>query len=197
MRPRISRRDAISLSIAAATNATLTSQSAEPLAVAPAKFEVATVKPNNLDQSTYSSEINTGHGRLDGQNATLKRYTTSAYSVSPHQIGSGPDWIDSQHIDIQAKADQPIDADDALNLMLHSVLADRFRLTLHRETRTASTYILEVAKKSPRLEVSQGVQRSDLTVDDVSISTGILRLRGAKTPIEVPVIDHAEMSTPN
>jgi uncharacterized protein (TIGR03435 family) len=228
---------------------------------APPEFEAATIKPSNFGPSNYTSGIKTGSGRLDGQNVTLKRCIMGAYGVGPHQIVGGPDWIDSQRFDIQAKADQPIDDDDVLNLMLKSLLADRFKLALHREARPTSAYVLEVDKKGPKLEVSQGgesvtntstgragrvtmeirntgmdvfakvlsraldlpvvngtsltglftftlhwtpdtVRPADVGDDDVSIFTAVgeqlgLRLRSTKAPVEVLVIDHAEMPTAN
>jgi uncharacterized protein (TIGR03435 family) len=267
MSPRISRRDATYLSIATAISTFLTrhctalAQATTTPAATHPEFEVATIKPSNFDPSNYTSGIHTGHGRLDGQNVTLKRSIVGAYSIGPQQVVGGPNWIDSQRFDIQAKADQPIDDDATLNLMLQSLLADRFKLILHRETRPTSAYVLEVDKKGPKLEVSQGgdsvtntstgrggrvtmqirntdmdmfakvlsremdlpvvnetsliglfnftlhwtpdtVQPSAQSADDVSIFTGIqeqlgLRLHPGKAPIEVLVVDHAEMPTPN
>jgi uncharacterized protein (TIGR03435 family) len=271
MSPGLSRRDAIRLSIATAAGATLArrraafSQTAAPPTppptAAPPEFEVSTVKPSPFNPSGYTSGIDTGHGRLDGQNVTLKRCIMGAYGVGPHQVVGGPDWLDSQRFDIQAKADQPIDDDATLNLMLQSLLADRFKLTLHRESRPTSAYVLEVDKKGPKLEISQGgesvtntstgrggrvtmeirntdmdmfakvlsremdlpvvnqtglaglfnftlhwtpdtAQPSGQTADDVSIFTAVqeqlgLHLRPAKAPVEVLVVDHAEMPSPN
>jgi uncharacterized protein (TIGR03435 family) len=266
MKTAISRRDAVRLGAAAGCGAALLrlgiafGQTPAAPASAP-QFDVSTVKPSNFDPSNYTSGIKTGSGRLDGQNVTLKRCIMGAYGVGPHQIVGGPDWIDSQRFDIQAKADQPIDDNDVLNVMLQSLLADRFRLALHRETRPTSAYVLEVDKKGPKMEVSQGgesvtntstgragrvtmeirntgmdvfakvlsraldlpvvnetsltglfnftlhwtpdtVRPADVGDDDVSIFTAVgeqlgLRLRSAKAPVEVLVIDHAEMPTAN
>ena len=56
--------------------------------------------------------------------------------------------------DIDAKAEQPVPKDQ-LRLMLQSLLADRFRLTLHREARTGQLYRLVVAKGGPKLAQSE------------------------------------------
>ena len=52
--------------------------------------------------------------------------------------------------------EQPIDDDAALMLMLRDLLADRFKLALHRETRTMQALVLEAAKNGPRLEKAEG-----------------------------------------
>jgi len=120
-------------------------------AAASPQFEVASVKPGSADSST-SSGINTGHGKLDAHNVTLKRCIVGAYSVGPQQISGGPEWLDVDRFEILAKADQPIDDDAALMVMLQHLLAERFKLVLHTETRTVSAFVLEVAKNGPKLE---------------------------------------------
>jgi uncharacterized protein (TIGR03435 family) len=51
-----------------------------------------------------------------------------------------------------AKADQPINSDATLMVMLQGLLAERFKLVLHRETRTLPAFVLEVTKNGPNLE---------------------------------------------
>jgi uncharacterized protein (TIGR03435 family) len=111
---------------------------------------VASVKPSNADPS--SSGIHTGHGRLDASNVTLKRCIMGAYGVGPHQIFGGPDWVESERFEIKAKADRATDDDDVLMVMLQSLMTERFKLALHRETRTIPALVLEVAKDGPKLE---------------------------------------------
>ena len=118
-------------------------------------FEVASVKPSTSD-SRSPSGMSTGHGRIDAKNVTLKRCILGAYGVGPHQISGGPDWLDTDRFEILAKAEQPIDDDAALVVMLQSVLAERFKLVLHRETRSVSALVLDVAKGGPKLEKAEG-----------------------------------------
>lgn len=114
-------------------------------------FEVASVKLSSLDANS-SSGINTGHGRLDAHNVTLKRCIMGAYGIGPHQISGGPDWLDLDRFDILAKADQPIDDDGALMAMLRTLLAERFKLAIRRETRPMTAFVLQVAKNGPKME---------------------------------------------
>jgi len=120
----------------------------------PQRFEVASVKPSKADPNS-SSGIKTGHGRLDADNVTLKRCIMGAYGVGPHQVFGGPDWLESERFQISAKVDQPIDDDAALMVMLQDRLAERFKLVLHRETKAMRVFVLEVAKKGPKLEKAE------------------------------------------
>jgi uncharacterized protein (TIGR03435 family) len=121
------------------------------------RFEVASIRPSKADPS-HGSGIRTGHGRLDGENVSLKRCIIGAYGVGPYQILGGPDWLDSDRFDISAVADPAAkaDSDQALMLMLQDLLADRFKLALRRETRSLSAYVLEVARNGSKLEKAAG-----------------------------------------
>jgi uncharacterized protein (TIGR03435 family) len=122
--------------------------------VAAQRFEVASVKPSNTDPRSPSG-INAGHGRLNAGNVTVKRCIMGAYGVGPSRIFGGPDWLDSTRFDIIAKAEAPV-GEHILMTMLQGLLADRFKLTLHRETRSVQAYILEVAKNGPKLAKGDG-----------------------------------------
>ncbi len=116
--------------------------------VARPEFEVATVKPSG-DESGASSGITTKPGGMDAHNVTVKRCIMGAYAVGPNQVVGGPDWVSSERYEIVAKAEQSNNDDSALMAMLQTLLADRFKLALHRETRNISAYVLEVDKKGP------------------------------------------------
>ncbi|HTR21689.1 MAG TPA: TIGR03435 family protein [Gemmatimonadales bacterium] len=115
------------------------------------QFEVASIKPVTVGDS-FTSGITTGHGKIDAENVTLKRCIIGAYGVSPSQVVGGPDWLDSDRFHILAKAAQPTDSDAELMRMLQSLLAERFHLAIHRETRPLQAYVLEVAKGGSKLE---------------------------------------------
>lgn len=147
--------------------------------VASEQFEVASIKLSNATSGS-SSGIKTGHGRLDAQNVTLKRCIMGAYGVGPHQISGGPDWLDSDRFEILAKADQPIDDDPALMVLLRGLLAERFKLVLHRETRPLSAFMLEVAKNGPKLEPADAGESSTNT----STSNTSALIEGNKTGMD-------------
>src|SRR5579859_2034284 len=119
------------------------------------RFEVASVRPASADQSSGSSGGKTGHGSLRMTNVTLKRCIMGAYGVGPNQIVGGPPWLDSDRYEIVAKAEQPVDDDGILMAMLQTLLAERFKLRIHRETRPVQAFVLEVAKNGPKLEKAE------------------------------------------
>jgi len=76
-----------------------------------------------------------------------------AYNLGLRQI-FGPDWLDTQRYDIEAELPAGSDK-EALRLMLQNLLAERFQMRLHRETRTLSVYLLTVAKNGPKFNVAK------------------------------------------
>ncbi len=114
------------------------------LLVRAASFEAASIKRAVPDAGGSSGEDGRG-GVLKVYNVTLKRCIRYAYTIAEDQILGGPKWIDDLRYDILAKADHPADEPELLT-MLQPLLADRFKLKLHHETRVVSGYILTVAK---------------------------------------------------
>jgi uncharacterized protein (TIGR03435 family) len=123
------------------------------------RFDVAVIRPSQASAGS-SSGIYTGHGKVRAQNVTLKRCIIGAYGVGPNQVFGGPGWLDSDRFEIDAKIDRDVNDDRVLNEMLQVLMADRFQLALHRETRTLPVYVLEVAKNGPKLDKSGGGESS-------------------------------------
>jgi uncharacterized protein (TIGR03435 family) len=124
-------------------------------------FDVATIKRNVSAQDAATGRMGVAYkpgGRIIATNVPLRLLIQFAYAAhdSPYQghsdplgasqVIAGPAWIDSERYDIQAKPESNTDQEHAW-LMLQTLLADRFRLTLHRETRELPVYNL-TAKKS-------------------------------------------------
>ncbi len=76
---------------------------------------------------------------------SLKRYIAKAYGVREDQI-SAPDWLSTERFDLTAKASGKVD-DATLLQMLQTLLAERFKLVLHRETKEERVYALAIAKE--------------------------------------------------
>jgi uncharacterized protein (TIGR03435 family) len=105
-------------------------------------FEVASLKANHSGQTgTHSDRDN---NRLSIVNMTLKRYISRAYSLREDQI-VGPGWLDTERFDLAAKSEF-VPSAEQVGLMLQALLADRFRLTLHRESKEGHVYALVIAK---------------------------------------------------
>jgi uncharacterized protein (TIGR03435 family) len=91
----------------------------------------------------------------------LKQLLQLAFDVKGFQIAGGPGWLDAARYDIVATTGKPGDIDDReLRPMLQALLADRFALKFHRETRELTVYSLAVAKNGPKLTAHQGAGNS-------------------------------------
>jgi len=118
-------------------------------------FDVATIKPVDSDSKLGRYLIMQGVNRFVGKNYTLKLLIAAAYSLSPKAISGGPSWIESDHYDIAAVTPGEVrPTHDEQMAMLRSLLADRFKLTFHREQKEFSIYELTVAKSGPKMKPS-------------------------------------------
>src|SRR5215510_3936220 len=117
---------------------------AQPPAPPPAAFDVSSVKPNK--EGGPSSVRVTPGGMLTVTNNNLRNIIRNAWNITNDQIVGGPDWIDAERFDITAKASGPFKQEDGRS-MLQALLADRFGLVTHNETRELSVYLLVLARK--------------------------------------------------
>jgi uncharacterized protein (TIGR03435 family) len=119
-------------------------------------FEVASVKPNKSGGSGGGISRLPG-GRFNANNYLVSRLIALAYQVEDFQMDGGPAWIRSDRFDIIAKAekDSPIGPifgpPDQITLMVRALLADRFKLVVHTETREMPIYALVLARGDGRL----------------------------------------------
>jgi uncharacterized protein (TIGR03435 family) len=91
-------------------------------------------------------------GRYDVRNATMVDIIQLAYDVSdPDRILGGPNWLERDRFDIVAKA-PPATPPETVRLMLQSLLADRFKLVMHPDTRPMPGYVLAVGKGKPKMK---------------------------------------------
>ena len=127
-------------------------------------FDVASILPNHSATFLRGPIQYLPGGRLVVVNYPLQVIIAAAYEVpyqSPRLIG-GPAWIRSDRYDIEAKSDASaappgmttLAARARMRLMLQHLLADRFHLVLHRETRDGSVYAVTIGKNGPKLQTS-------------------------------------------
>ncbi len=109
---------------------------------APPAFEVASVKIA-VDPGPYHWDVTPGRLHLRGMN--LKQCILTAYHVEDFQVVGGPAWSDTDRFDIDAKADYPAQRDELL-LMLRTLLAERFQLSLQTKPRSTVGYVMVVGK---------------------------------------------------
>jgi uncharacterized protein (TIGR03435 family) len=113
-------------------------------------FDAASVKPLKLaGEGKFPRQVAFSPGSVSLRNVTLKDIIGTAYGVKDFQI-SGPAWLSSEAYEILAKASGPA-TEDELKQMLQGLLAERFRLALHREQKELPVYEMVVVKKSAAL----------------------------------------------
>ena len=113
-------------------------------------FEVASIKPaapqamGRIQGSVDGGPGTPDPGRIRFTDMPLRVLIMRAYDVQSFQV-SGPSWMDSQRFDVIAKVPDGATREDA-RIMLQNLLADRFKLKLHKESKEAAIYELVVAK---------------------------------------------------
>src|SRR5581483_6583795 len=115
-------------------------------------FEVISIKHANeavMPKANLPTHILPG-GHLSAGGILLRWLMMSAYSLRPYQIIGGPNWIDTDHWVIEARATGTPSL-DRTNLMIQSLIENRFKLRAHRETRQLPIYNLVVAKGEAKL----------------------------------------------
>jgi uncharacterized protein (TIGR03435 family) len=83
--------------------------------------------------------------RFTAINATVRQLIRAAYEMRDLQIAEAPEWVNSSRFDILAKAAAPLKM-GGVPLELRQLLADRFRLKVHNESRELPIYALVVAR---------------------------------------------------
>jgi len=129
----------------------------------PVVFEVASVRLNRSGERSATLDERRPGGGFGAINTPLRLLITHAYQISNNQLIGAPEWISSERFDIDAKLDHDPPAVQAYRagarqFALRSLLADRFKLVVHRETREVPMYALVMAradrKPGPKLTPS-------------------------------------------
>ena len=123
------------------------------------QFDVASIKPSQAPPgrgplAALREDINTTPGNLTMRNVTLATSVRWAYNLNTFQI-SGPDSISADRFDIIAKAGSPV-PEGQLRLMLRALLADRFKLTFHRQMKELPAFVLVPGKGPNKLHAVEG-----------------------------------------
>jgi len=151
-------------------------------------FEVASVKPAApLDRSQMlSGQMHVGMkvdaARVDIGSMSVAELIRIAYRVKAYQV-SGPDWMTSERFDVLAKL--PEGASSAqVPEMLQALLAERFKLTVHRESKEHAVYALVVGKNGPKLKESAPDADAPAATNDANPQVRISG-RGENTQVSI------------
>src|SRR5580693_8939492 len=137
----------------------------------PPQFEIADV---HLSAKTPNAFVRTAaprNGRYEIRNATMLDLIRIAWGFDADKILGGPNWLELDRFDVIAKL-PAVAGTDAAKTMLQSLLDDRFKLVVHKDTRPLPTWALTVGKQ-PRLKEA-----------DSSGSSGCKLQAGSGTPVD-------------
>ncbi len=118
-------------------------------------FEVATIKPSQPGTPGKGFGVRGRH--FSTKNTSVSDIITFAYGVHARQITGGPVWLETDKYDLDAQPDgegQP--NDKQWKTMVQKLLADRYKLTFHRDKKELSVYAIVVGKTGPKLTKSDG-----------------------------------------
>ncbi len=114
------------------------------------QFEAASVKLHTIaTPSTGRQGIEETPGLVRIEDLSLKSVIGIAYGVKNFQI-EGPGWLDTVHVDVTAKPPTGYQHSQ-LQVLLRGLLADRFKLVVHHESKEVPAFALVVAKGGPKL----------------------------------------------
>jgi uncharacterized protein (TIGR03435 family) len=128
-------------------------QSFTPVPTPLPEFDAVSIKPNKSGDLRMTMRPARG-GRLNATNVPLKNLITWAYMIRAFQLSGEPSWVDSERFDVATTSEANPRYDvlqPTLETMFQGVLADRFKLTSHRETKELPVYSLVVAKNGPKI----------------------------------------------
>ncbi|HTA43067.1 MAG TPA: TIGR03435 family protein [Bryobacteraceae bacterium] len=145
---------------------------------APPEFDAASIKaskPGDIRGSTF--QFVTPGGGLEVVNATLKAIIETAYDSREFQISGGPAWIDSERYDITARS-AFASAIPETRRKLRALLAQRFHLEVHRETKELPQYVLGVAGSGSKIAELTAAEEKPGTANGIQASCG--RMKGTR-----------------
>lgn len=156
----------------------LAAVNALPCAAQSLEFEVASIKPTPRGSGNTAMGFEPG-GRFRATGAPLNALIQLAYGVKDFQVSGRPKWADSESYDVVAKPAAGVTLNrDQLKVAIQALLADRFKLKFHRETRDLPIYSLVVGKNGPKL-----TKNIDAPGPEGTIRSG--QLKGSKISMSI------------
>jgi uncharacterized protein (TIGR03435 family) len=155
----------VCIGLATATRVWAHAQGQSPAGEAP-KFEYEVASFKAIKPGNAGGPIRIGIGYppdgFNGSNITIQMLITQAYGIQPYQLSGGPDWLNSERFDVDAKMDPatadalskltPDDRNETRRRMMQALLADRLKLTVRRDTKELPVYNLVIGKNGSKLK---------------------------------------------
>ncbi|HEV2577307.1 MAG TPA: TIGR03435 family protein [Acidobacteriaceae bacterium] len=116
-------------------------------------YEVATIKPSPPDEQGRGFTLQGRH--LVARNFTVEGLITLAYNLNSKQVTGGPEWLNTDRFDLDVLPDhEGLPSLGQARGIVRKLLADRFALKFHEDTKELSVYVLSVAKGGPKFTKS-------------------------------------------
>jgi uncharacterized protein (TIGR03435 family) len=138
------------------------------------EFEVASVKlaPPRTGTDRLIA-MDSDPAMVQYSNINLKILIAMAYGFDSERILGGPAWLDSQEYDLAAKIPAGV-SKNMVPAMLQALLAERFKLVVHRESKDQRAYLLVVGEGGSKVKVAQEEDRQDVE-----------QVRGDRLPLQM------------
>ncbi len=118
-------------------------------------FQIADVHASAASRNAYMQGGVLRAGRYEIRRATMLDLIKTAYGVDADTVFGGPSWLEWDRFDVVAKA--PAGTPVAtLRLMLQALLADRFKLALHKDTKPIQGFVLSMGRGKPKMKEADG-----------------------------------------
>jgi uncharacterized protein (TIGR03435 family) len=162
-------------------------------------FEVASIRPSAPrggrieGMHGFGANIQVGPGSVTMRAVSLRTCIRWAWHVLEPQV-TGPEWIGEDRYDVAAKAPGTATEDD-LRQMMQALLAERFKLAVHRQSKETAAWILSVGKGGPKFQESDGEGESSIAPNPQKMEVAIARTQVSQlvdlltTVLRAPVID--------
>jgi len=121
----------------------------------PRAFDIADVRLSARSTNPNMTGGVLRAGRYELRKATMVDLIRTAYGVDADSVIGGSSWLESDRFDVIAKA-PPTTSPETVKLMLQALLADRFKLVVHTDTRPIAAFVLSAGKGRPKLRESEG-----------------------------------------
>lgn len=163
----ITRRDFFTNTTLGITASTLNLKAFAVSQNAPARFEVASIRPSQPGATAQQARFSPSFGVTDRFDAVAVTVGDILDMLNGWQLGrvlGGPAWMRTDRYDIHAKADTPISSEER-KIAVEALLAERFKLVAHQETRDIPAAVLLAPKRPAGLKPAAGRETPSMHVD--------------------------------
>jgi uncharacterized protein (TIGR03435 family) len=127
-------------------------------------FEVVSIKPSKPGGRGGAMKVLPGGQEFVAQNFPLRVMIARMQWAPVRQVTGGPEWVDNQNWDIQAKADRPGYDREQMMVMLGNMLEDEFKLKLRKDVKEGPVYALTVDKSGPKMKPNESPEDFEIPV---------------------------------